>query len=96
MVAILFIAFPARWRLLSLPLVLLGALWTFGVAVVADVPLTLVTLAGLPVLIGLGVDFAIQFHNRYEEQMRGGHGPTKALTATISHITPYHGRGQSR
>ena len=77
MVLILFIAFPARWRLLSLPLVLIGVLWTFGIAAAVGVPLTLVTLAGLPVLIGLGVDFAIQFHNRYEEEMRRGEAPAR-------------------
>ena len=88
MVLILFIAFPARWRLLSLPLVLIGVLWTFGLAAAVHVPLTLVTLAGLPVLIGLGVDFAIQFHNRYEEEMRRGQGPAEALMRAISHIAP--------
>jgi predicted RND superfamily exporter protein len=88
MVVILFVAFPARWRLLSLPLVLIGALWTFGLAATLGVPLTLVTVAGLPVLIGLGVDFAIQFHNRYEEEMRRGEGPAEALVRAISHIAP--------
>jgi len=88
MVVILFIAFPARWRLLSLPLVLVGVLWTFGIAAVASVPLTLVTLAGLPILIGLGVDFAIQFHNRYEEEMRRGELAVGALDSAISHIGP--------
>jgi predicted RND superfamily exporter protein len=88
MVVVLFIAFPARWRLLSLPLVLVGVLWTFGIAAAIGVPLTLVTLAGLPVLIGLGVDFAIQFHNRYEEEMRRGEGPAEALASSISHIAP--------
>ncbi len=88
MILVLFLAFPARWRLLSLPLVLLGVLWTFGIAAVAHVPLTLVTLAGLPILIGLGVDFGVQFHNRYEEEMRQGQDPHSALTAAVSHIAP--------
>jgi len=88
MIVILFIAFPARWRLLSLPVVLIGVLWTFGVAAAVGVPLTLVTVAGLPVLIGLGVDFAIQFHNRYEEQMRRGQAPAEALIDAVSHIAP--------
>jgi hydrophobe/amphiphile efflux-3 (HAE3) family protein len=88
MVLILFIAFPARWRLLSLPLVLIGALWTFGIASMAGVPLTLVTLAGLPILIGLGVDFAIQFHNRYEEEMLRGESPAEALSAAVLRIAP--------
>src|SRR3990172_2039450 len=33
-----------------------------------SLPLTMVTMSGLPILIGLGVDFAIQFHNRFEEE----------------------------
>src|SRR5690606_11787667 len=30
----------------------------------------------------------IQFHNRYEEQMRRGEGPAEALIDAISHIAP--------
>lgn len=88
MVLILFVAFPVRWRLLSLPVVLIGVLWTFGVASALDVPLTLVTLACLPVLIGLGVDFSIQFHNRYDEEMRRGETRAAAIVDAISHIGP--------
>src|SRR4029078_13418277 len=29
---------------------------------------TMVTISGLPILIGLGVDFAIQIHSRIEEE----------------------------
>jgi GTP:adenosylcobinamide-phosphate guanylyltransferase len=46
--------------------------------------LTMVTISGLPILIGLGVDFAIQFHNREEEEFaKTGHADTalkRALT----------------
>ncbi|MGA9278019.1 MMPL family transporter, partial [Ilumatobacter sp.] len=31
--------------------------------------LSLVTISGLPILIGLGIDFAIQIHNRVEEEV---------------------------
>jgi hydrophobe/amphiphile efflux-3 (HAE3) family protein len=88
MVLILFVVFPARWRLLSLPVVLVGVLWTFGIAAAIGIPLTLVTLAGLPILIGLGVDFGIQFHNRHEEEMRRGETRSEAIVAAISHIAP--------
>ncbi len=88
MVVILFLVFPVRWRLLSLPVVLLGVLWSFGIASAADVPLTLVTLAGLPILIGLGVDFGVQFHNRYEEEIRRGDSRSQAVVDTVTHISP--------
>jgi len=88
MVLVLMLVFRARWRLLSLPVVLVGVLWTFGVAGAVGIPLTFVTMAGLPVLIGLGVDFAVQFHNRYEEEMRRGDTPGAAVIDAIIHIGP--------
>ena len=68
MVAVLFTVFRARWRLLSLPAVLVGCVSAFGLMGFAGIPLTMVTISGLPILIGLGVDFAIQIHNRIEEE----------------------------
>jgi len=88
MVVVLFAVFPARWRLLSLPLVLLGVAWTFGVMGLIGMPVTIVTMAGLPILIGLGVDYAIQFHNRYEEEIRRGDSPAAAVVDAITHIGP--------
>ncbi len=68
MVAVLFVIFRARWRLLSLPAVLVGCVSAFGLMGFVGIPLTMVTISGLPVLIGLGVDFAIQIHSRIEEE----------------------------
>ncbi len=68
MLAVLFTVFRARWRLLSLPAVLVGCVSAFGLMGFAGIPLTMVTISGLPILIGLGVDFAIQIHNRIEEE----------------------------
>jgi len=88
MVGVLFLVFPARWRILSLPLVLVGVLWVFGTMGFIGMPVSLVTMAGLPILIGLGTDFAIQFHNRYEEEVRRGDTPAAAVIDAISHIGP--------
>ncbi|MEZ5240093.1 MAG: MMPL family transporter, partial [Microthrixaceae bacterium] len=35
----------------------------------AGIPLTLVTIAGLPVMLGVGIDYAIQMHSRIEEEV---------------------------
>jgi hypothetical protein len=88
MVGVLFLVFPARWRVLSLPLVLVGVLWIFGIMGFIGMPISLVTMAGLPILIGLGTDFAIQFHNRYEEEVRRGDTPAAAVIDAITHIGP--------
>jgi len=51
-----------------LPAVLVGCVSAFGLMGFLGIPLTMVTISGLPILIGLGVDFAIQVHSRIEEE----------------------------
>ena len=68
MAVVLGLMFRVRWRLLPLLAVLVGVLWTFSIVGLIGIDLSLVTISGLPILIGLGVDFAIQIHNRIEEE----------------------------
>lgn len=88
MVVALMLIFPVRWRLLSLPIVLIGVLCTFGLMGYISMPLTIVSMAGLPILIGLGVDYAIQLHNRYEEETLRGDSAAQAVIDAITHIGP--------
>ena len=69
MVIILLVAFDVRWRLLPLGVVLIGCVWAFGLAGYLGIPLTVVTIAGLPVMLGVGIDYAIQMHARVEEEV---------------------------
>ena len=68
MVVILIVAFKVRWRLLPLAGMVVGVLWGFGAFGFTGTKLSLVTIAGLPILIGLGIEFAIQIQNRIEEE----------------------------
>ena len=69
MIVILMLFFKVRWRLLPLVVVLVGVVWAFGLAGYLGIPLTLVTIAGLPVMLGIGIDYAIQMHSRIEEEV---------------------------
>lgn len=69
MILILLLFFSVRWRLLPLAVVLVGVVWAFGFAGYLGIPLTLVTIAGLPVMLGIGIDYAIQMHSRIEEEV---------------------------
>ena len=69
MVVILLVLFQVRWRLLPLLVVLVGVIWAFGLAGYLGIPLTIVTIAGLPVMLGIGIDYAIQMHARVEEEV---------------------------
>jgi hydrophobe/amphiphile efflux-3 (HAE3) family protein len=91
MVLILVFTFRVRWRLLSLLMVGLGALWTFGLMGYLGVPMTMATMAVLPILLGLGIDFSIQFHNRYQEEVTRGRTVADAIVASVSGIFPVVG-----
>ena len=75
MMGILLLFFSVRWRLLPLAVVLVGVIWAFGLAGYLGIPLTLVTIAGLPVMLGIGIDYAIQMHSRIEEEVIIAHSP---------------------
>jgi hydrophobe/amphiphile efflux-3 (HAE3) family protein len=72
MVVILLVFFNVRWRLLPLVVILIGVVWAFGLAGYLGIPLTIVTIAGLPVMLGVGIDYAIQMHARVEEEVLVG------------------------
>ncbi|HET9105205.1 MAG TPA: MMPL family transporter [Solirubrobacteraceae bacterium] len=63
----LLVVFRSRLRLLPLVLALAGAGITFGLLAALGAPLTLASVAVLPILIGLGVDYGIQFQARAQE-----------------------------
>ncbi|HMG28243.1 MAG TPA: MMPL family transporter [Acidimicrobiia bacterium] len=69
MIVILLVLFDVRWRLLPMAVILIGIVWAFGLAGYLGIPLTIVTIAGLPVMLGIGIDYAIQMHARVEEEV---------------------------
>jgi hydrophobe/amphiphile efflux-3 (HAE3) family protein len=89
MVVVLLLVFRARWRLLVLPVIAIAMVWAFGAFGYLGIPLTMVTMSGLPILVGLGVDFAIQVHARYEEEA-GKPAATDGdpLTAALTGVGP--------
>ena len=94
MVVVLFVVFRARWRLLSLPAVLVGCVAAFGLMGFLGIPLTMVTISGLPILIGLGVDFAIQVHSRIEEETFAADSAERGLERDVRAARA--GAGRSR
>lgn len=73
MAVVLLVAFRVRWRFLPLAMVVVGVVWAFGLVGYVGMDLSLVTISGLPILIGIGIDFAIQVHNRIEEEVAIDH-----------------------
>jgi hydrophobe/amphiphile efflux-3 (HAE3) family protein len=78
MLVILTLIFKVKWRILSLGIIMISVIATLGLMGWINVPITMVSMAVFPILIGLGIDYSIQFHNRYEED--------KSVKTTITHI----------
>jgi hydrophobe/amphiphile efflux-3 (HAE3) family protein len=77
--------FRARLRLLPLLVALAAAAMTFGAMALVGAGLTMASIAVLPVLIGLAVDYAIQLQSRVHEQEAGGHDrPTAVARAATA------------
>lgn len=67
MAAVLFLVFRSRWPLLPLAIALAAAGVAFGLLALLGGSLTMASIAALPILIGLAVDYAIQFQARFDE-----------------------------
>jgi uncharacterized protein len=64
MAIVLALVFRARLRLLPLAVALGAVAIAFGLMALVGAPLTMASIAVLPVLLGLGVDYAIQYQAR--------------------------------
>jgi len=84
MAVVLVLLFGAPLRLLPLAIALGAAGFAFGLLSLLGGSLTMASVAVLPVVIGLGVDYAIQLQARFREaQDAGNRPPAAAVTAAI-------------
>jgi hydrophobe/amphiphile efflux-3 (HAE3) family protein len=75
----LLIVFPAELRLLPLALALMAAAITYGLLALTGRSIGVGAVAVLPVLVGLAVDYSIQFHARADRAMQAGDDPAAAV-----------------
>ena len=78
------VVFSPPLRLLPLGVALAAAALTFGLLALLGGSLTMASVAVLPVLIGLAVDYAIQFQARFNEGRAQGLAPARAATAAAA------------
>ncbi|MCX2818904.1 RND family transporter [Haladaptatus sp. F3-133] len=85
--ALFFLFRGVRLRLLPIVAVFVGVIYTFGAMGFTGVPNSTLTSAVFPILIGLGIDYSVQFHQRYEEELEDK-PPRDALPAAVGGIGP--------
>ncbi|HEX4734702.1 MAG TPA: MMPL family transporter [Thermoleophilaceae bacterium] len=78
------LVFKTRMRLLPLALALAAAGLTFGLLTLLGGSLTMASVAALPILIGLAVDYAIQFQARFEEASSSAEPGERAAIAAAA------------
>ena len=83
MAAVLGLVFGVRPRLLPLAIALVASAITFGGLALVGGSLTVGSLAVLPVLVGLAVDYAIQLQSRTAEQLEGTAATRAEATAAV-------------
>jgi len=72
MILILFLTFRnvvgSLYAFLPLLISILSVIYVFGLMPIIGIPMTELTHGALPILIGLCIDYAVQFQSRYEEE----------------------------
>ncbi len=69
---------------LPLLIVILTAVWTFGLLGLLGVPLNFLTIAVLPLLLGVGIDDAIHMLHRYDGERRAGSSGEAAIDTAVT------------
>ena len=89
MTFVLFILF-SNMRFWYLPLILLtfGLVYTFAVMSLLGVKLNNGAIASFPILLGLGIDYAVQFQARYDEERRLGKTIQESSGDTLKNTGP--------
>jgi len=86
-VAVMTLFNHVRYTLLPVIVVASGLILTFGFMGLAGIPISMVVIGAFPVLIGIGIDYAIQIHSRLDEEIRISSLPD-AITTTITKTGP--------
>jgi hydrophobe/amphiphile efflux-3 (HAE3) family protein len=80
--------FRSRLRLLPLAIALAAAALTFGLLSVFGGSLTIASIATMPILIGLVVDYSIQLQARFDEASAAGDSPLGAARSAARRAGP--------
>lgn len=75
-----------RGVLLPLASVVVGTVWTTGVMVLAGSAINMGTLILPPLLMAIGIAYAIHVVSRYYTELRPGRPPAEVVAATLGHI----------
>lgn len=72
--------------ILTLAVVLISALWVFGLMGFAGIRFTIVSIAIVPLLLGIDIAYSIHILTRYYEERDGGEGARDSATQAVKTV----------
>jgi len=86
-ILILFISFR-RGSYIILPLIalLIAAIWLFGTMVLLGIAFSVLAVAIIPLILGLGVDYSVHFFHNYRSELLKGKTPVEAIKRSVLDI----------
>ena len=76
-----------HWSYVLLPLLTLtlAVAWTFAFTGLVGIQLTAIDVAVMPLVVGLGIDFAVHLSRRYQEELHLGRSVAGAMETSLLH-----------
>jgi len=86
-IAVLFISFRrASYVILPLLALVVSTIWIFGVMVLLDLTFTTMSIAIIPLVLGLGVDYSVHLSHHYRLELSKGKTPAEAIKKSVFEI----------
>ena len=86
-IALFFLFSYVQYRFLPIAVIAGSLIATVGILVMLKIPVSTPVVGAFPVIIGLGIDYAIQFHSRFNEEV-GEKSIPDAIVNTITKSGP--------
>ena len=85
-VALFLLSYRAFLRpTMAFVVLIMGVLWSLGFALLTVGHFNDISMAVIPMVLGIGIDFGIQILGRYEEELGRGRKVEQAITASLQH-----------
>jgi len=88
LIAVILLLTFRRLSYVLIPLITLALAitWTFGTMILLGIEFTIITVAIIPLIIGLGVDYSVYISKRYQEELHKGKDISAAMEKSISSV----------
>jgi hopanoid biosynthesis associated RND transporter like protein HpnN len=85
-IALFFFSYRAVFRpAVTIFVLIMAVLWSLGFALLVVGHFNILSIAVIPMVLGIGIDFGIQILGRYEEELGRNRTVTQAIAASLQH-----------